>query len=231
MIKIRLAIYIIFLKIAPLLSQSINDSIIDSRVLSIYTAPLTHVTTLFGNSFRGGVQVPVLKNKSIFYEHTYYYPDKNLYEDLEGSRVEFGLKIFPSNNQKSWNYNRFWYSFSIGGARQQFVGKGTLFSEDFSSSTEINANYKRRVEFIHIGAGGVILNNSRWFIDAGVRVGIRHRDLDIEGLSENEENELFRHRALSPGYNASVIRSDIIIPDFILLLRVGFLLQKKHIEI
>ncbi|MSQ79991.1 MAG: hypothetical protein EXR21_10060 [Flavobacteriaceae bacterium] len=190
---------------------------------SIYYAPFALLHSAQGPSIRGGIEQSVSRKFSLFAEGSYFIRKSIDYNDLQGYRFETGVRYYLKPGWEDVeNWDR-WISLGIGKIEQTFTQPGKLFDPSFTPSKTITivSDLNRKVQFIHFGFGVRIKLIARLYADANLQIGFRHRDIDVKGLNETDD-DLFNPDTNDDWESASKQTSDLYIPDCAFNLRIGF---------
>ncbi len=210
-----------FLLLLPFSLQSYGQSKINirtqSRTFSIYSAPFALLNASVGPSIRGGIEKEIGEKSSLFAEYSHYIPTK-IYQKMKGFRIETGYRFYLDQHPHDEEITP-WLLCSIGLHEHIFENQGFFKSDP--SQTLITKKAFRQAQFLHFGLGQKIRFKNQIFIDFGVLIGIRHRNLLIDGLTKIEDDD-FKFVASSDSHSAAIQTGEIIFPDLSFNIRIGW---------
>ena len=184
---------------------------------SFYVAPFALIVKNVGSSVRIGLLQNIGEKTFLMAEGSYFLKNSGSYINLKGFQFESGVRYYLNNDD---DITKPWISVSAGILNQSFTHAGILLNSIDTSHQKIVAQMNRRAQFIRFGIG-IKLNPAKfWFIDLGFQLGYRHRDVDLQGLDEQEDN-YFRAKTSDDTTSIAMQTTDMHIPDFVFLFRLG----------
>jgi len=184
---------------------------------SIYVAPFSLLHGGVGRCVRIGAEQSLGERWALGGEYSHCISTPQFYHDLRGYRWHGELRCYFQQEQNVFS----WMAAGIGSFSHNFSWEGELFDPTDSSRTGMTRSMTRRGEFLRFGIGVRGHSRKRFYFDGGLWAGIRHRDLDVQGLSE-EQDDHFHPRRIDDTHSAAIQTTDTFTPEFLITVRVGF---------
>jgi|GEM_PF-1443272 len=182
--------------------------------ISVYAAPLALSRGVIGRSVRLGIEQHFAWQWSIGAEFSKDLPTPKHYDDLRGHRWQGELRRFSKKDEGAW------FGINAGALRQDFGWKGELFNPADSTTLPMYAKMNHRAKFLRLGIGFREQSKSGWLIDGGVWLGVRKRDMDVEGMTEEADDYFWPEQKSHDWVMKST--TDTYWPEALFSLRVGY---------
>ncbi len=220
MCKKNLFLLIIVLKSILLIGQNERDLYIAKP--SVFICPLALVNFPLGSSVRFGFDYPINAKISIGLTQNLFLKKSIYYNDLRGNKSELNFRYTLGKEKISSSWiGSHWIGSDIGVLRTNFSQLGGVYNPLDSTRSLYTAKLTKKALYIDAGVGGRFMNNRTYF-DLGFFIGIRNRDLDIEGLTENADDDFEVERTNSEFFNGAMRTTDQVVINFDFVVRLGY---------
>jgi hypothetical protein len=220
MCKKNLFLLIIVFKSILLIGQNERD--LYNTKPSVFISPLALVNFPLGSSVRFGIDYPINTKISIGVTQNLFLKKSVYYNDLRANKSELNFRytLGKENISASWIGSN-WIGSDIGVLRTNFTRLGGVYNPLDSTRGMYTAKLTKKAIYIDAGVGGRFMNKRTYF-DLGFFIGIRHRDLDVEGLTEKEDDNFEVERTNSEFFNGAMRTTDQFVINFDFVVRFGY---------